>query len=71
MVVVAEGVAKTSGKTTEEIMKEASGGDMFRISEKTLIILALLGGALAEYTTMRFIRHKTIYCIKLHKIKGR
>ena len=35
--------------------------DMFRISEKTLIILALMGGALAEYTTMRFIRHKTLH----------
>lgn len=35
--------------------------DMFRISEKTLIILALLGGSIAEYTTMRIIRHKTLH----------
>ena len=33
--------------------------DMFRISEKALIILAFLGGSLAEYCTMQIIRHKT------------
>lgn len=32
-----------------------------RISEKTLIILALLGGSVAEYFTMRLIRHKTLH----------
>jgi len=32
-----------------------------RISEKTLIILALLGGSAAEYFTMRLIRHKTLH----------
>lgn len=30
-----------------------------RVPEKTLIIVALLGGALAEFVTMRIIRHKT------------
>ncbi len=33
----------------------------FRISEATLFILALLGGALSEYLTMRLIRHKTLH----------
>ena len=33
----------------------------FRIPEKTLIILALLGGGVAEYFTMRLIRHKTLH----------
>lgn len=33
----------------------------FRISEATLFILAFLGGALAEYCTMRLIRHKTLH----------
>lgn len=33
----------------------------FRISEATLFIMALLGGSLAEYTTMRLIRHKTLH----------
>ncbi len=31
----------------------------WRISEKTLLILAVLGGGLAMYITMRIIRHKT------------
>lgn len=35
--------------------------DMWRISEKVLLILGLLGGALAEYITMRLIRHKTLH----------
>ncbi len=30
-----------------------------RISEKTLFIISLLGGAIAMYVTMRIIRHKT------------
>ena len=30
-----------------------------RIRENTLLLLALLGGAPAEYVTMRIIRHKT------------
>ena len=33
----------------------------FRISEKALFILAVLGGSLSEYTTMRLIRHKTLH----------
>lgn len=33
----------------------------FRISEKTLFILAVLGGSLSEYVTMRLIRHKTLH----------
>ena len=33
----------------------------FRISEKALFILAILGGALSEYMTMRLIRHKTLH----------
>lgn len=33
----------------------------FRISEAALFTLALLGGALAEYTVMRLIRHKTLH----------
>ena len=33
----------------------------FRISEKTLFLLAFMGGALSEYLTMRLIRHKTLH----------
>ena len=33
----------------------------FRISEATLFILALLGGSLGEYLTMKAIRHKTLH----------
>ena len=33
----------------------------FRIPEKSLFILALLGGSVAEYFTMRLIRHKTLH----------
>lgn len=33
----------------------------FRISEKALFILAVTGGALSEYLTMRLIRHKTLH----------
>ncbi len=33
----------------------------FRISEKFLFVLAVLGGALSEYLTMRLIRHKTLH----------
>ncbi len=35
--------------------------DMRRISEKALILLAVFGGSIAEYVTMRFIRHKTLH----------
>lgn len=34
---------------------------LFRISEATLFIMAFLGGSLAEYATMRLIRHKTLH----------
>lgn len=33
----------------------------YRISEATLFILAILGGALSEYLTMLIIRHKTLH----------
>ena len=33
----------------------------FRVPESTLIILALLGGSIAEYAVMRLIRHKTLH----------
>lgn len=33
----------------------------YRISEATLFILAILGGALSEYLTMLAIRHKTLH----------
>ena len=33
----------------------------FRISEATLFFMAAVGGALAEYMTMRLIRHKTLH----------
>ena len=33
----------------------------FRVPESTLILLALLGGSVAEYTVMRLIRHKTLH----------
>lgn len=33
----------------------------FRISEATLFVLAILGGALSEYLTMLTIRHKTLH----------
>ena len=33
----------------------------YRIPEKVLFILAFLGGSVAEYFTMRLIRHKTLH----------
>lgn len=33
----------------------------WRIAESTLLIVALFGGAAAEYITMRCIRHKTLH----------
>ncbi|MGN0522211.1 MAG: DUF1294 domain-containing protein [Eubacterium sp.] len=32
-----------------------------RISENTLILTALIGGAFTEYITMKLIRHKTLH----------
>ena len=33
----------------------------FRISERTLFLAAALGGSVAEYITMKIIRHKTLH----------
>ena len=33
----------------------------FRIPEKVLFLLAVAGGSVAEYFTMRIIRHKTLH----------
>ena len=41
------------------IDKSAAKRDKWRVPEKTLFILALLGGSAAEYFTMITIRHKT------------
>ena len=32
-----------------------------RLSERTLFILAFLGGSVGEYITMKLIRHKTLH----------
>ncbi|MBQ8029682.1 MAG: DUF1294 domain-containing protein [Clostridia bacterium] len=32
-----------------------------RVPEKTLMTFALLGGSIAEYVTMKVIRHKTLH----------
>ena len=32
-----------------------------RIPEKTLFLLAFLGGSISEYITMKLIRHKTLH----------
>lgn len=39
--------------------KKCAEHGLWRISEKTLLTLAFLGGANAMYVTMLFIRHKT------------
>lgn len=49
----------TAVVTTTDKRKAKKGA--FRISEASLFILAFLGGALAEYLTMRLIRHKTLH----------
>ena len=49
----------TAVVTVTDKVKAKKGS--FRISEKTLFILAAAGGSLAEYLTMRFIRHKTLH----------
>ncbi len=41
--------------------KRRAKNGMRRISERTLILAALSGGALAEYITMKCIRHKTLH----------
>lgn len=41
--------------------KIKAGKGSFRIPEKTLLIFAFLGGSVAEYITMKCIRHKTLH----------
>ncbi len=45
--------------TVADKVKAKNGS--FRVPEKVLILLALSGGSLAEYVTMRVIRHKTLH----------
>lgn len=49
----------TTAVTVADKIRATKG--RFRISEKTLFILALSGGSLAEYVTMKLIRHKTLH----------
>ncbi len=49
----------TAAVTAADKIKAKRGSR--RISEKTLFTLALLGGSVAEYFTMRLIRHKTLH----------
>ena len=49
----------TAAVTLSDKIKAKKGS--FRVSEKTLIVLALIGGGLAEYSVMRLIRHKTLH----------
>lgn len=49
----------TSAVTIADKIKAGKG--LFRVPEKTLFILAFLGGSLAEYITMKLIRHKTLH----------
>ena len=53
-------ISLVSAAVTVADKQKAKKGS-FRISEATLFILALLGGSLAEYLTMRLIRHKTLH----------
>lgn len=39
--------------------KSAAVQNKWRVSEKTLMLLGLMGGALPIYVTMKVIRHKT------------
>lgn len=41
--------------------KRAARKEAWRVPEKTLFIIASLGGALAMYPTMLLIRHKTLH----------
>ncbi len=41
--------------------KSAAKNQKWRTPEKALFLIALLGGALAMYVTMKAIRHKTLY----------
>ncbi|MBQ6601590.1 MAG: DUF1294 domain-containing protein [Clostridia bacterium] len=49
----------TAAVTAADKIKAKRGSR--RISEKSLFTLALLGGSIAEYFTMRLIRHKTLH----------
>lgn len=49
----------TATVTLADKIKAKKGA--FRVPENTLIILALFGGSVAEYFTMRLIRHKTLH----------
>lgn len=49
----------TSAVTLADKLKAKKGS--FRVPEKTLFVLAILGGSAAEYITMRLIRHKTLH----------
>lgn len=49
----------TSAVTLADKLKAKKGS--FRVPEKTLFALAILGGSAAEYITMRLIRHKTLH----------
>lgn len=41
--------------------KRRAKKNQIRIPEKSLICMALLGGAVSEYLTMKLIRHKTLH----------
>ncbi len=41
--------------------KENAKSGRWRISEKKLLFIALIGGSFAMYFTMRLIRHKTLH----------
>ena len=41
--------------------KRRSIRHQFRIPEKALFLVALLGGSVGEYAAMRIIRHKTLH----------
>ena len=41
--------------------KIRAGKNKRRIAESSLLLVALFGGAFAEYCTMRCIRHKTLH----------
>lgn len=49
----------TAAITVADKIKAGKGA--FRVPEKTLFILAFLGGSAAEYITMKIIRHKTLH----------
>lgn len=49
----------TAAVTAADKIKAKKGA--FRIPESTLLALAIFGGAVAEYFTMRLIRHKTLH----------